>query len=194
MHAIDSLGRPLRRPRTPAGVLLSPIVRYTTLVLLAATLTLTACGTVVYDHQIEIAIQDPSGRLGPPPIAVSVFDKQMGSSEEWAGRWMGSTGPGQLYVGKVAATGTKMFYDSTPPARVETGIALPSYAKEGFFVLDVNPVEGSDQTTVLPFVAYGSPSPSGAATVPLPARFRSEFSGKGWLIHLTVDVPPATNP
>lgn len=167
-------------------------MRSTTLLLLAATIALAGCGTAVYDHQIEIAIQDPSGRLGPPPIAVSVFDKEMGSSEEWAKRWMGTTGPSALYVGKVAATATRMIYDSTPPAHVETGIALPSYAKEGFFVLDINPVEGSELTTVLPFVPYGIPSPPAAATVPLPARFRSEFSGKGWKIHLIIDVPPAT--
>jgi len=175
-------------------VLLSTRMRYTTLLLLAAMSTLTGCGTAVYDHRIEIAIQDPAGRLGPPPIAVSVFDKDMGSSEEWAGKWMGGTGPGAPYVGKVSTTATRMFYDSTPPARVETGIALPSYAKEGFFLLDVNPVEGTDQTTVLTFVAYGTPSPAAASTVLLPAKFRSEFSGKGWLIHLTVDVPPDTKP
>ena len=175
-------------------MLLSTRMRYATLLLLAATSTLTGCGTAVYDHRIEIAIQDPAGRLGPPPIAVGVFDKDMGSSEEWAGKWMGGTGPGVPYVGKVSATATKMFYDSAPPARVETGIALPSYAKAGYFLLDVNPVEGAEQTTVLTFVPYGTPSPAAVSTVPLPARFSSEFSGKGWLIHLTVDVPPDTKP
>ena len=164
------------------------------LLIITATITHVACGTVVYDHRIDVAIQDPSGRLGPSPIPVSVFDRTMGSSDEWAQRWIGSTAPGAVYAGKVSATATKMFYDSAPPARVETGIALPSYTKEGYFALDVNPVEGSEQTTLLPFVPYGVPSESARSIVPLPARFRSEFSDKGWLIHLSVDVPPDTKP
>ena len=167
-------------------------MRSPVLFLLVSCVTMVACGTAVYDHRIEIAIQDPSGRLGPPPIAVSVFDKTMGSSEDWANRWMGGTGPGGLYIGEVGATGTKMFYDRTPSARVDAGIALPSYEKEGFFVLDVNPVEGVEQTTALAFVPYGVPSKSAASIVPLSARFRSEALSKGWLIHLVIDVPAVT--
>jgi hypothetical protein len=165
-------------------------VRYSTLLLLAAAIMQAACGTAVYNHRIEIAIEDPSGRLGPPPIAVSVFDRTMGSSDEWAGRWMRDSRPGAPYMGEVSATATKMMFDASPPARVDAGIALPAYEKEGFFVLDITPVEGSEQTTVLPFVAYGVLSKPAASIVPLPARFRSEFSDKGWLIHLVVVVPP----
>ncbi len=122
------------------------------LLIITATIAHVACGTVVYDHRIDVAIQDPSGRLGPSPIPVSVFDRTMGSSEEWAQRWIGSTAPGAVYAGKVSATATKMF------------------------------------------VPYGVPSESARSFVPLPARFRSEFSDKGWLIHLSVDVPPDTKP
>lgn len=167
-------------------------MRSSILLLFVSSVPMAACGTAVYDHRIEVTIQDPSGRLGPPPIAVSVFNKTMGSSEEWAQRWMGNTAPGAPYVGNVDATGTKMAFDSSPPSRVDAGIALPSYEKEGFLVLDVAPVEGPEQSTVLTFVPYGVSSKSAASIIPLPARFRSESSSKGWLIHLTIDVPPPT--
>ena len=164
-------------------------MRRLAILVLASTVALSACGTAVYNHRIEITVHDPSGRLGPPPISVSAFDRLMGSSNDWAQKWMRDTSPNSPYIGEVSATATKMFYDRSPADRVDAGIALPAYEKEGFFVLDIAPIEGSEQTTTLMFVAYGSPAST--PVVPLPAKVRSESSDKGWLIHLRIDVPPA---
>jgi hypothetical protein len=82
VHAIDCLGRPLRASPNPLGVFLSTIVRHTTLLLLAATIALAGCGTAVYDHQIEIAIQDHSGPERTAADRRQRFEKEMGSSEE----------------------------------------------------------------------------------------------------------------
>lgn len=151
----------------------------------------TACGTGVYNHQIEVTINDPSRRLGPAPVEVSIFNKTSGSSEEWARKTMGTAGPGAPYTGTVGATDTKMIFDRTPPAMLDAGLALPALERDGFFVLDIKPVEGVEQTTAMNYRSYGVPTRDEDTILPLPAHFRSQGSSKGWTIHLTVDVPPA---
>jgi hypothetical protein len=160
------------------------------LTVVALSIALSGCGTAVYDHKIEVTINDPSNRLGPPPLEVSVFDHTMGYSEEWARKTIGRASPGAPYAGAVSDTATKTAFDSSLPANMGAGLFLPALTKEGAFILELHPVEGPEQTATLPF----RPFLSADKVVPLPARFTSRASDKGWTIKLTVDVPPAAKP
>jgi len=147
------------------------------------------CGTGTYDHKIELTIKDPSRRLGPEPIEVSIFNTT-GSSEEWARRTIGTTGTGKPYNGVTWSTDTKMAYDRTPPANLDAGLFLPGLRQEGYYLLKIRPIAGTDQTTALTWASFHVRTNEDDTVPPLPAHFRSEAARKGWTIHLTVDVPP----
>ena len=150
-----------------------------------------SCGTAVFDHVVEVRVADPTGRLGVPPIEVSIFDKQSGQSEEWAHRTIGKAGPNSPYVGKVWSTATKTIFDSSLPKRVEMGLAVPAYESRGYFVLALEPAAGEEQRVTAAFAPYGAYfADANSEIVPLPLRVRSEKGKKGWLIHVTIDVPP----
>jgi hypothetical protein len=163
--------------------------------LLAADLTVAAllsigCGTAVYDHQFEVVINDPTGRLGSGPVDISIFDKVMGYSEEWARRTMGVATATKPYVGTVGDTATKWAWDSSLPPSVVAGLAVPAVEKNGYFVVDISPVRGTAKTAALAFAPYGSYFPEGNTVAPLAVRYEGEPAGKGWRIRLTVDIPP----
>src|SRR5689334_9129500 len=89
---IDGM-RPLRRLLDAAAWILSPF-------------TLIACGASSFKHTVEVVVADPTRRLGPPPYEVSIFDPRMGSTSDWAKRWMGPTSDSAHY--KVAYAQTAM--------------------------------------------------------------------------------------
>ena len=163
-------------------------VRHFSLCLLALLLA-SACGTAVFEHQIDVTVSDPSGRLGAGRAEVSVFDKQMGQSSEWARRTMGTARAGAPYAGRVSSTGAKMIFDSSLPERLEAGLALPSYESRGYFVLSFAPQPGTEQQVSAPFVPWGAYFAEGSAVAPLPLKARCEKGEKGWKIALTVEVP-----
>ena len=159
------------------------------LAVLIVSIASAACGTGVYHHDIEVTINDPSKRLGPPPIEISFFDKN-GYSEDWARRTIGTTEPGKPYSGKTWGTDTKMFYDRTPSMFVDGGLFLPAFETRGYYELMIRPVSGTEQTTTLKYASFGVKTREEDAIPPLAAHYRSKGSSKGWTIHLTVDVPP----
>lgn len=149
------------------------------------------CGTAVYTHKIEITVNDPSNRLGPGPLEVSVFDDAMGYSEEWARRTIGKAAPGAPHAGEVSDTATKMIYDSSLPANMSAGLFLPAFEKRGAFIMELRPVEGPEQTVYLPYRSFTAATLEEDKILPLPARFTSKSADKGWVITMTIDVPPA---
>jgi hypothetical protein len=154
------------------------------------TLTIAGCGTGVYNNKIEVTINDPSKRLGAEPIEVSVFHKNSGSSEEWARKTIGSTGAGKAYSAEVSETDMKMFYDRTPPSSIGVGVFLPAFEKDGYFVLEVRPVAGAEQTTLMNYRSFYVPTAEEDKIQPLAARLTSKGNSKGWTIRMIVDVPP----
>lgn len=122
------------------------------LVLLA--LTMTGCGTAVVENRFAVTLDDPSGVLGADPVAVSVFDPGMGASDEWARRSIGVVAPGQPYTTSFNTTTTRVLGDSSPPERVELGLALPDWRPSGHFGAAFTPVDGQTQTVTAPFVGY----------------------------------------
>jgi hypothetical protein len=158
------------------------------LLTLATAASTAACGTAVFEHHVTVAIVDPAGRLGDGPIEVSLFDHRMGSSEEWARRTIGVSTSSAPYAGRVSATATKMVLDTSLPADVAAGLAIPAYETRGYFLLDLRPQAGTDDVS-LAFVPYGAYVPEGDAVAPLRARITSEPGDRGWRISLTVHIP-----
>jgi hypothetical protein len=121
---------------------------------------------------------------------VSIFDKVMGYSEEWARRTMGVATAAAPYSGEVTTMPTKWIWDSTLPPRVVAGLAVPGIERNGYFVMDIEAARGPARKATLPFAPYGEYFPEGNQVTPLPVRIESEPAGKGWRIRLTVEVPP----
>jgi hypothetical protein len=162
------------------------------LLVLSSVWLASACGTATFDHVVNVSIADPSRRLGNPPIAVGIFNKTSGQSEEWARRTMGVAGPGTPYTGTVWATDTKTLFDSSLPKHVEMGLSVPAYEAAGYFIVSLQPVAGQDQRATASFAPYGDYFAQADSKVePLPLRVRSEKGKQGWHIAMTIEVPPA---
>ena len=159
-----------------------------------AVLLLSGCGTGVFTHRFEIAIADPSGRLGAPPLEISLFDWTMGASEEWARKTIGTAAPGSPFKGTYESVETKMMFDSSPAKRVAVALWLPAYEKAGYFAFVLEPIADAEQQVTLPFAPWADFYPEGSKVVPIPARVRSEARDGAWLFHVTLDVPPVPQP
>jgi len=166
------------------------VPRPITLLALAAALVTSACGTGAVNHRVEIAIEDPSGRLGNPPYQLSLFDPQMGRSEEWARRGMGTATPGVHFETTYGTVETKMLFDRTPPRRIAVALWLPGYEKAGFFQIVLEPTAGAETAVTLPFVPWADVYPEGARVVPLTARVRADDNRQGgWNLRMTIAIP-----
>lgn len=154
-------------------------------------LVLIGCGTATFDNAFLITVADPSHRLGAvdAPVEVSVFDPQMGSSREWAGKTMGTATPDQPYAGTVPTTDTKFFFDHSPPAQVAVGVAIPGYADNGWFSLRFSPADGKTQDVVSGFVPYAEQYPEGNKVVPLLMTITSVAGDEGWASTVVVHIP-----
>jgi hypothetical protein len=164
---------------------------------LAAALLSAACGTAVYTHQFEVTVNDPSGRLGAGPVDVSIFDKYAGYSETWAQQTMGVATASKPYAGTVNDQSTRWAWDSSLPPRVDVGLAVPAVEKNGYFVVDMTLASGQPGAGTARFARWDAFSPETDSSVPpLPVRYEGEPArtrsngNRGWLIRLTVDVPP----
>jgi hypothetical protein len=158
------------------------------ILLVLASVLLASCGTGVFVHRFEIAVSDPSGRLGPPPYEMSLFDFRMGQSEEWARKTMGVSAPGAPFVGEYKSVETKMIFDSSPAKQVSVALWFPAYEKAGYFGFVLEPVDGAEQQTTLTFVPWNAPYPEGAKVVPIPARVRSEARDGAWVLRIVLEV------
>jgi hypothetical protein len=161
---------------------------YAALLILAAS-ALAGCGTGVFTHRFEIAIEDPNGRLGSPPHEVGLFDPQMGRSEEWARKTAGQASPGAPFATTYDTVESRMMFDSSPSPRVAAALWLPAYEQAGFFQIVLEPTEGADTTVPLPFAPWADFYPEGAKVVPLTARVRGEANAGAWILRMTIVVP-----
>ncbi len=159
-----------------------------------AHLLLSGCGTGVVAHRFEITISDPAGRLGAPPIEISLFDRTMGASEEWARKTMGTVAPGAPFVGTYESVETRMMFDSSPARRVAVALWLPADEKAGYFPFVLEPIAGVEQQVTLPFVPWPDSYPEDDTVAPIPARVRSEARDGAWVFHVTLDIPPPARP
>ncbi|HEV8578388.1 MAG TPA: hypothetical protein VGX68_04840 [Thermoanaerobaculia bacterium] len=151
----------------------------------AAGLLVLGCGTAVYRHHVIVDVDDPAGRLGSPPVAVSVFDHQMGYSADWAQRSMGSASPGRPYSTSLSTTGTATIASSSLPQRVSLSIAVPGLSEEGYFLFEAELPAEQERRGTASFVRYGSYFPDAGAPS-LQIRYRSTAEPQGWRIDVTL--------
>lgn len=152
--------------------------------------TLLGCGTRVHEHALGIAVVDPSGRLGPPPHGVSVFDGRMGRSAEWAERTLGTASPGAPWRTTFSTVDT-VTVGVARPAKVDLWLYLPALDRRGFFFLHVEPAARPDGEAAIAFAPFGDSFPAGEVPQ-LTVRWDAAPKEKGWRIGLTLDVPPAS--
>jgi hypothetical protein len=153
-------------------------------------LSVPGCGTVVYQHTVEVLVSDPSRRLGPPPIDVSVFDRQMGSTGDWAKKWMGPTSDQAPYETQHTSTKTVTIFDPPRPPDLEVSVAVPAYESRGYFWLLLKPGSSPSGEQRAGFVPYGDSFP--ADQVPtMTVQYTATPEPKGWHLVLRLQVPPA---
>ena len=163
------------------------------LALLLLPLMLTGCGTKVFTHEVTIAFDDPSGRLGDGPVEVSLFDRQMGESEEWARKTIGTASPAAPFRTTASRTATVMVGESGPRPRVEGGLYVPALERRGYFALALDAVEGRAQEVNAPFVPFYDFPADAPKPAPLAIRATSEAGAEGWRIALRVQVAGAAD-
>lgn len=133
-------------------------------------------------------MSDPSGRLGPPPHEVSVFDGRMGHSAEWAERTMGTSAPGAPFRTTFSTVDT-VTVGVSRPAKVDLWLYLPGLDRRGFFFLHLEPAARPEGEAVLAFSAFGDSGPAEDVSS-LTVRWSAAPAPKGWRIGLRIDVPP----
>ena len=157
--------------------------------LVALGLSVLGSRTVVYRHTVEVLVSDPTGRLGSPPVEVSVFDRRMGTTGDWAREWMGPTSDDAPYTVSYTSSSVATLFDPPRPAEVDLALAVPSYEARGFFTLVLKPRSRSSGEQPAAFVPYGDFFPADRAPT-LTVRYAAKRQPNGWRLVLTVLVPP----
>ncbi len=153
---------------------------------------LSGCGTGAFRHDVEIALADPSGRLGVAPHEVSVFDWRMGQSAEWARRTIGPTSPTAPYRCEYGTVDT-VVAGARRPERVELALFVPALEARGFFVVKLEPKRRPEGEVSASFAPWGEYFP--AAQAPrLAIRYAALPGPKGWRLALVVSVPAPPSP
>jgi hypothetical protein len=155
----------------------------------ALVVLLLGCGTAVYKHTIEVVVNDPTRRLGPPPIDVSVFDKQMGYSSDWARKFMGPTSDDAPYTVPFSSQKTVTILDPPRPNELSLGFALPAYESRGYFWLLMNPGSKASGELRAAFIPYGEYFPPQQTTT-MTVQYTAKPEPKGWHVMLRLLVPP----
>jgi len=151
-------------------------------------LLLTACGTHVFEHVVEISIDDPTHRLGEN-VQVSVFDHSMGYSMEWALRDMHVIPAGHPYTGRWSTADAVAVGNSGPRPTLDLAFSLPQLSRDGYFFIALEPVAGETKQGTAAFTSYGEYFPDQRGPS-LPVRYLAREAKNGWHIQLTAQVPP----
>jgi hypothetical protein len=143
------------------------------------------CGTVVYHHTVEVTARQGAGAT----TRVAVFDRQSGSSRDWAHDRLGDSSAGRPYSGSISTTPAVTLFDAKRARPVTVSLAIPEVTDEGYFQLDVDaPARAAPRAAA--FCGYGAYFPDpGAPTIPVTVS--AEADGGRWTIRLDVDVRAA---
>ena len=144
----------------------------------------------VYNHTVEVVVSDPSRRLGPPPIEVSVFDRTMGSTGDWARKFMGPTSEAAPYKAPYTSMKTVTIFDPPRPPELEVSVAVPAYESRGYFSVLLKPGSARSGEQRATFVPYGDAFPAEEAPT-LTVQYTATPEPKGWHVTLRLVVPPA---
>ena len=153
-------------------------------------LAMLACGMAVYNHTVEVVVSDPTRRLGPAPIDVSVFDRKMGTTGDWARKFMGPTSDAAPYKAPYTSMKTVTIFDPPRPAELEVSVAVPAYESRGYFSLLLKPGSARSGEQRAGLVPYGDVFPAEQAPT-LTVQYTATPEPKGWHVVLRLQVPAA---
>lgn len=149
----------------------------------AVTVGLSGCGTEPVDSSVIVT----SGTTEQ----VSVFDAQQGDTRANALKTLGSVSPETPYRTTVTAEASKGLFGSGTPKNVNFGLALPARHDDGYYAVNLQPHDGSQQVQAA-FVTWAAGAGSSAApnsVPPLTLDVSASASDNGW--RLTMMLPPS---
>jgi len=157
------------------------------LAVLVAGVAMIACGNAVFSHTIDVVVSDPDHRLGTEPLEVSVFDSRMGSTSDWARKFMGVTSDAKPYRTPFTSMKVVTLFDPPRPDELELALALPKFEPRGFFWLRLEPRAAPSGTERAAFGPYNE----GTKIDPVPrldVQYTATPEPKGWHVVLRLLV------
>lgn len=153
--------------------------------LLALLVAASGCGTAVRHHTVEVTALHGAG----PTTRVAVFDRQSGSSRDWAHDRLGDSAAGRPYSATISTTPAVTILDADRARPVTVALAIPEVTDDGYFQLEVDsPARAASREAA--FCGYGDDlPPAGAPTIPLTLTVAADDGN--WTIHLEVDLRAA---
>lgn len=148
------------------------------------------CGTAVYSHRVEVTVNDPMHRLGPPPFDIGFFDSRMGTSQDFALKSAGKASDSAPFQGTTSTMATVLVFSGPRPDSLELSLALPALTTNGFFHLTFHPeaIPAGDQAASYQLYEGSVPAGDGPR---LNYRYSSEPLEKGWRLKIALIIPPA---
>ena len=168
--------------------------RATLLLVLGAALGgLPACGQAHVEHQARITLSDPAGRMGAPPWKVaimdphSLYDRTAESALKLGG---GEARPGAPFVGLVQTGETAWIWDQSPRRTVlDVGLVVPALTSEGWWNATIVVLADGTSRGYARYCPWGDLHAEGGAEI-LMMRGTARRREEGWLLDLTVEIPP----
>lgn len=149
---------------------------------LLLSLLVLSCGTSVHQHEVSLQVEG----LGDDPVEVSVFDRDMGYSEEWARRKVGLSSPGRPYVTDFSTVDTATV-GSGGPKGVTVALSIPKLRNGGYWLARLEPLDDSERRVMAAFVPwneYFPPEPAGKLRV----RYSARKAPRGLKIQIFVEA------
>ena len=164
------------------------------LVLGAALAGLPACGQAHVEHQARISLSDPAGRMGPPPWKVAIMDPISLYERTAESAWTlggGEARPGAPFVGLFQTGETAWIWDQSPRRTVlEVGLVVPALTSEGWWNATIVVLADGTSRGYARYCPWGDLLAEGGAEI-LMMRGTARRRKEGWLLDLTVEIPPA---
>lgn len=153
-----------------------------------------ACGTVVIEHDVQLTINDPTGRLGPPPweVAVNAPSPLYSGSVDWAlDANGGQASPGAPYSAAFSHTRAVAGLGVPHEQEVEIAIVLPALRDDGWWGGRLQILEDRRVRGHVRFAAWGSLfAEEGSESLPTRGTATPRDEGS-WRLELTIEIPAA---
>ncbi len=165
---------------------LVPAPRGVTFVLWALLLSTVGCGEKIYQHRVIVHVVPGHPQLGPPPFAVALWNRSLGSDAAYAETWMRPTTPERPAVVQLTTTEPSRFLGSgSLPSVVGLALAVPRLNENGYYWLELKPEPAEETVISAPFVPWGSTEPD-PRLPELKVQCVAERANGGWRLRLTV--------
>ncbi|MBC8086913.1 MAG: hypothetical protein H7Z40_06580 [Phycisphaerae bacterium] len=147
-----------------------------------------ACGTALYKHEVQIIVDDPTGRLGSAPLEVSVFDSRMGTTKEFARKTVGVSSAAAPYTRNFSTTAGVLVGSEPRPDSLEFSVSVPAIIERGFFVLRVKPGVSLSGDATAGYLLHSESEPAGDGPT-LQFHYSATPLPDGWALQIRLKVP-----